>query len=158
MAEDRSDSRYEHQRSGRHTALRLTLQFSGSVYPARQPSHGEPYEGKWACSVKVAKRLGLRALLIGTSVTWEKENYNVLALPYVPYSHVFPKASVIIHQGGSGTTGEALRAGRPMLVVPLWLGPTRQRISNRAIGSRSSASQEQVHRRARNRRGQAAPR
>src|SRR5262245_42823491 len=29
----------------------------------------------------------------------------------------FP-ASVIIHQGGSGTTGEALRAGRPMLVVP----------------------------------------
>jgi UDP:flavonoid glycosyltransferase YjiC (YdhE family) len=68
--------------------------------------------------VKVAKRLGLRALLIGTSATWEKDINDVLALPYVPYSHVFPKASVIIHQGGSGTTGEALRAGRPMLVVP----------------------------------------
>jgi len=42
----------------------------------------------------------------------------VLALPYIPYSHVFPKASVVTHQGGSGTTGEALRAGRPMLIVP----------------------------------------
>jgi rhamnosyltransferase subunit B len=69
-------------------------------------------------SVKVAKRLGLRALLIGTSATWEKDTNEVLALPYVPYSHVFPRSSVIIHQGGSGTTGEALRAGRPMLVVP----------------------------------------
>lgn len=68
--------------------------------------------------VKVAKRLGLRALLIGTGMTGETDNNDVLALPYVPYSHVFPKASVIIHQGGSGTTGEALRAGRPMLVVP----------------------------------------
>jgi UDP:flavonoid glycosyltransferase YjiC (YdhE family) len=57
-------------------------------------------------------------LLIGTSATWEKDTKDVLALPYIPYSHIFPKASVIIHQGGSGTTGEALRAGRPMLVVP----------------------------------------
>ena len=26
--------------------------------------------------------------------------------------------SVIVHQGGVGTTGQALRAGRPMLIVP----------------------------------------
>jgi rhamnosyltransferase subunit B len=69
-------------------------------------------------SVKVARGLGLRALLIGTSATWERDSDDVLALPYLHYSHVFLKASVIIHQGGSGTTGEALRAGRPMLVVP----------------------------------------
>lgn len=69
-------------------------------------------------SVEVAKRLGVRALLIGTGTLWENGANDVLAVPYVAYSHVFPKASVIIHQGGSGTTGEALRAGRPMLVVP----------------------------------------
>jgi rhamnosyltransferase subunit B len=69
-------------------------------------------------SVKAAKRLGLRALLIGTSATLENDSNDVLVLPYVPYSHVFRKASAIIHQGGSGTTGEALRACRPMLVVP----------------------------------------
>jgi UDP:flavonoid glycosyltransferase YjiC (YdhE family) len=69
-------------------------------------------------SARAAKRLGVRALLIGTSATAETDSKDVLALPYIPYSHAFPKASVIIHQGGSGTTGEALRAGRPMLVVP----------------------------------------
>jgi len=69
-------------------------------------------------SARAAKRLGVRALLIGTCATSETDSQDVLALPYMPYSHVFPKASVIIHQGGSGTTGEALRAGRPMLVVP----------------------------------------
>lgn len=79
-------------------------------------------------SVKVAKRLGLRALLIGTKGTPEEDTNDVLALPYIPYSHVFPKASVVTHQGGSGTTGEALRAGRPMLVVPYgWDQPDNAR-------------------------------
>jgi UDP:flavonoid glycosyltransferase YjiC (YdhE family) len=39
-------------------------------------------------------------------------------LPYAPYSQIFPHAAVIVHQGGSGTVGQALRAGRPMLIVP----------------------------------------
>jgi UDP:flavonoid glycosyltransferase YjiC (YdhE family) len=29
-----------------------------------------------------------------------------------------PRAAVIVHQAGIGTTGQALRAGRPMLIVP----------------------------------------
>ena len=69
-------------------------------------------------SVKAARRLGVRALLIGISAAGENDGDDVLRLPYVPYSQVFSRAAVIIHQGGSGTTGEALRAGRPMLVVP----------------------------------------
>jgi UDP:flavonoid glycosyltransferase YjiC (YdhE family) len=68
-------------------------------------------------SAEIAKRLSLRAVLVGTE-TWDAEPNRVLALPYISYSHVFPHASVIVHQGGSGTTGDALRAGRPMLVVP----------------------------------------
>jgi len=66
-------------------------------------------------SVEVARRLGVRALLAGASGMGARD---VLALPYVPYPHVFARAAAIVHQGGSGTTGEALRAGRPMLVVP----------------------------------------
>jgi UDP:flavonoid glycosyltransferase YjiC (YdhE family) len=31
---------------------------------------------------------------------------------------LFPRASAIVHQGGIGTLGQALRSGRPMLVVP----------------------------------------
>ncbi|MBL8539908.1 MAG: glycosyltransferase, partial [Betaproteobacteria bacterium] len=35
-----------------------------------------------------------------------------------PHSIVFPRAAAIVHQGGIGTLAQALKAGRPMLVVP----------------------------------------
>jgi rhamnosyltransferase subunit B len=69
-------------------------------------------------SVAAAKRLRKRALLIGTNPAPEINSPDVLALPYARYSQIFPYAAINVHQGGSGTTGEALRSGRPMLVVP----------------------------------------
>jgi UDP:flavonoid glycosyltransferase YjiC (YdhE family) len=69
-------------------------------------------------SVAAAKRLQRRAILIGARDVLGVEGPNILTLPYAAYSQVFPRAAVNVHQGGSGTTGEALRAGRPMLIVP----------------------------------------
>jgi UDP:flavonoid glycosyltransferase YjiC (YdhE family) len=69
-------------------------------------------------SAIAAKRLGYRAVLLGTMAIDDHSEKDVLALSYVPYSSIFPHAAVNVHQGGSGTTGEALKAGRPMLVVP----------------------------------------
>jgi UDP:flavonoid glycosyltransferase YjiC (YdhE family) len=67
-------------------------------------------------SAKAATTLRRRAILVGAqSAPGDPE---ILAVPYVPYSQVFPKAAAIVHQGGSGTTAQALRAGRPMLIVP----------------------------------------
>jgi rhamnosyltransferase subunit B len=43
---------------------------------------------------------------------------NVCIATYAPYSSLFPRASVIIHQGGVGTTAQALISGKPMLVMP----------------------------------------
>jgi rhamnosyltransferase subunit B len=43
---------------------------------------------------------------------------NVCIANYAPYSKLFPRASVIIHQGGVGTTAQALISGKPMLVMP----------------------------------------
>jgi len=43
---------------------------------------------------------------------------SMLAIDYAPHSELFPRASAIVHQGGVGTTAQALRSGRPMLVVP----------------------------------------
>ncbi len=73
-------------------------------------------------SVEATRRLGCRAvLLVGT----DPQNHlpeplpeGVLAVPYAPHGDLFPRAQAIIHQGGIGTTAQALRAGRPMLVVP----------------------------------------
>jgi rhamnosyltransferase subunit B len=43
---------------------------------------------------------------------------GIVSVLYAPHAAVFPRASVVVHQGEIGTTGEAMRAGRPMLVVP----------------------------------------
>jgi UDP:flavonoid glycosyltransferase YjiC (YdhE family) len=72
-------------------------------------------------SIAAARALGRRALLL----TGHERNRPVEPLPagiaafeYAPYGEVLPRASVVVHQGGVGTTGQALRSGRPMLVVP----------------------------------------
>jgi UDP:flavonoid glycosyltransferase YjiC (YdhE family) len=35
-----------------------------------------------------------------------------------PHQLLFPRAAAVVHQGGIGTTGQALRAGHPTLIVP----------------------------------------
>jgi rhamnosyltransferase subunit B len=42
----------------------------------------------------------------------------MLIVDAAPHELLFPRASAIVHHGGVGTTGQALRSGRPMLVVP----------------------------------------
>lgn len=72
-------------------------------------------------SIAAVKKLDQRAvLLIGDMRNMPKEPLpkGVVAFDYAPYGQLLPRASVIVHQGGVGTTAQALRAGRPMLVIP----------------------------------------
>jgi UDP:flavonoid glycosyltransferase YjiC (YdhE family) len=69
-------------------------------------------------SLEAARQLGQRALLIGFKQTLSETNSDALAVAYAPYSEVFSRAAAIVHQGGSGTTGQSLRAGRPQLIIP----------------------------------------
>jgi len=43
---------------------------------------------------------------------------GVIHVDYAPHQALFPRSSAIVHQGGMGTTSQALRAGKPQLVVP----------------------------------------
>ncbi len=72
----------------------------------------------YEASVEAAKQLGRRAVLLGIDDAPGGNSPDILALRYAPYSEIFPRAAAIVHQGGSGSTGQALRAGRPMLIVP----------------------------------------
>jgi UDP:flavonoid glycosyltransferase YjiC (YdhE family) len=72
-------------------------------------------------SVAAARAVGQRALLL----IGDAHNYPIEPLPkgmaafeYAPYGEVLPRACIIVHHGGIGTTGQSLRAGKPMLVVP----------------------------------------
>ena len=69
-------------------------------------------------SIAAAKRLGRRAVLVGASQSPKIMEPGILAVPYAPYSWIFPRAAALVHQGGSGTTGQSMRAGKPTLIVP----------------------------------------
>ena len=71
--------------------------------------------------IAAALKLGRRALLLaGEAASGLRAQVpaSIGVFDYAPHGLVMPRASVIVHQGGVGTTGQALRAGRPMLVVP----------------------------------------
>lgn len=76
----------------------------------------------FAESLGAVKRLGERAiLLVGREEKAQLPSSippSVFVADYLPYSKVMPKVSIIVHQGGIGTTAQSLRAGKPMLVVP----------------------------------------
>ena len=71
-------------------------------------------------SIEAAQRLGKRAvLLIGDErnrLTTLPE--NMIAVNYAPYQSLLPRASVVVHHGGVGTTSQGLLAGVPTLIVP----------------------------------------
>ena len=70
-------------------------------------------------AVKAAGLVGRRAVLLtGPEAAAGRLLRDVMAVPYAPHSGLFARAAAIVHQGGIGTTGQALRAGRPMLIVP----------------------------------------
>ncbi len=73
-------------------------------------------------SAQAAQMLNLRAvLLVGhdpENVPRRPVSENICIAKYAPYSKLFPRASAVVHQGGVGTTAQALRAGKPMLVMP----------------------------------------
>ena len=72
-------------------------------------------------SIAAVRALGRRALLlVGENAQALRTDVpeSIGVFDYAPHNLVMPRASVIVHQGGVGTTAQALRAGRPTLVVP----------------------------------------
>ena len=72
-------------------------------------------------SVRTAQLLKRRAvLLVGSDENRPKEPLpeGIVAFNYAPFGEILPRAAAVVHQGGVGTTGQAMRAGIPALVVP----------------------------------------
>lgn len=89
----------------------------------------------YVAAAQAARAMGRRAvLLIGRGEEIGRADLNVVpgvpavshapagerivTAPYAPHSELMPRACAIVHQGGVGTTAQAMRAGKPMLIVP----------------------------------------
>lgn len=71
-------------------------------------------------SAAAAQQLGRRAVLLIGDAANHPANLpaGVLAVDYAPFSQLLPRAAAVVHQGGVGTTAQAMRSGKPMLVMP----------------------------------------
>jgi len=74
----------------------------------------------FAQSIEAAQRLDQRAvLLVGDERNFPAElPPGMLAVDWAPYESLLPRASVVVHHGGVGTTAQGLLAGVPTLIVP----------------------------------------
>ena len=69
--------------------------------------------------VSAVRRSGLRALLhTGWAGLGGALPPEVFAIDFAPYGWLFSQVAGVVHHGGSGTTGFALRSGVPSLVIP----------------------------------------
>ncbi len=89
---------------------------SGSM----SPLVGDVFADFYRTSVAAIRRAGARALVIGASPAALPASLPVdaLAVPFAPFSTIYPRCAAVIHHGGIGTTAQGLRAGTPALVAP----------------------------------------
>jgi rhamnosyltransferase subunit B len=77
----------------------------------------------FAASLAVAQSLGCRAVLLtphGEQVP-RPLPAGVCHFPFVPHGRLLPQAAALVHHGGIGTAFQALAAGVPQLIVPVFL-------------------------------------
>lgn len=77
-------------------------------------------QGTTALILEALRRAGRRGIL---GAGWAKIGAadlpdGVFLLDYAPYAWLFARMAAIVHHGGSGTTGFALRSGAPSMAVP----------------------------------------
>jgi UDP:flavonoid glycosyltransferase YjiC (YdhE family) len=91
-------------------------------------------------SVRAAASLGRRAVFLVSKyapvLSQSQLPAGMIVAELAPHDALFPYAAATVHHGGIGTTGQALRSGRPMLVVP----HAHDQPDNAARASRLSAA------------------
>lgn len=126
-------------------------------------------EAATALVLGAVRRAGVRAVLVtgwGGLATPPHAD-DVFVADTVPYEWLFPRVAAVVHHGGAGTTGLALQAGVPAIVVPftvdqpfwgsrvaaLRVGPRpipRKRLTEEGLADalRSTVADEAMHARA----------
>ncbi|HRQ39100.1 MAG TPA: glycosyltransferase [Chloroflexota bacterium] len=68
-------------------------------------------------ALRVAGQRGILATGWG-GLTGDSTAKDVFVLDAVPHDWLFPQVAAVVHHGGAGTTGAALRAGKPQVICP----------------------------------------
>jgi rhamnosyltransferase subunit B len=71
-------------------------------------------------AIAATKKSGLRAVLVSAYPEQIPKQLppEIFYAPYAPFSVLFPRASIVVHHGGIGTSAQGLAAGVPAMVTP----------------------------------------
>jgi UDP:flavonoid glycosyltransferase YjiC (YdhE family) len=80
--------------------------------------------GFYDVSIAAARAVGRRAVLLAGPTDADRLGASIgpneLVCQDAPHGKLFPFAAGVVHHGGIGTTAQALRAGKPQLIVPFF--------------------------------------
>jgi sterol 3beta-glucosyltransferase len=71
--------------------------------------------------VTAAKETGTRAVLYSLDPSIRRQlsqHKEIAVIRQAPHHWLFPRMSAVVHHGGAGTTGAAVRAGTPQVIWP----------------------------------------
>jgi rhamnosyltransferase subunit B len=73
----------------------------------------------YECAADACARLGRRAVLLtGASGRPDRLPGGVVAFASAPHGRLLPRTCAVVHHAGAGTGAQALRSGRPAVIVP----------------------------------------
>jgi rhamnosyltransferase subunit B len=75
-------------------------------------------EAAAAASGEGAFRAVILAGFAAVEIAQRHSSANTMIVGSAPYHELFPRSRAIFHSGGIGTTAQALRSGRPQVIVP----------------------------------------
>ncbi len=88
--------------------------------------------------LKALEMAGVRGILATGWGGIDKQEMpdTVFHIDYAPHDWLFPRMAAAVHHGGAGTTGAALRAGIPCIVVPHMMDQPfwGQRVADLGVG------------------------
>jgi sterol 3beta-glucosyltransferase len=75
---------------------------------------------KTEIALQALRNAGQRGILATGwgGLTADNTSKDVFVLDSIPHDWLFPKVAAIVHHGGAGTTGAAIRAGKPQVICP----------------------------------------
>ncbi|OUT68056.1 MAG: hypothetical protein CBB70_07265 [Planctomycetaceae bacterium TMED10] len=86
--------------------------------PGSAMRHGKDF---FEVAVAATEQLGKRAILLSQHAAHIPVGLpaGIVHFPYVPFSQLLPQAAALVHHGGIGSTGQALSAGIPQLIMAM---------------------------------------
>lgn len=101
----------------------------------------------YAVAAEACRRAGCRGILLYGPPENRPKSLpdSIIAAPYAPFSLLLPRIAAVVHHGGVGSTGQALRNGCPALIIPHSMDQFHNALTAEKLGAAISLPRKQLN-------------